>query len=296
MELAPGVTKGITLNPRKADMSKKPWAIYVLAILQFAAPVVSLVMNAALSDISIGRYLQILMSEPPAELFGYFGVPVLAGLAIWSVRLWSFPVFIGALGFGAYSNFMEWKAYPDAIPAWLLATVYVFNIAMVTYFLIPQVRRVYFDRRVRWWQTVPRYTLEFDALCSREGKEIPIQVKNLSMGGIFFASDSQFHTGDHLTFRFSLFSQPYEFRGEVVHLMEGKTGYGVRFNHTRETAKLIKRLAGGLDALRVPRRPEYSTLERHVGRSKEVAHEIVHFLRTGEGLIPHLPPSEKKSA
>lgn len=267
-------------------MSKRHWVIPVLAVVQWLLPVASIFLFAAVSELTLMQCLETQFSAPWAEQFRFFGIPFLAGAAIWAVRIWSYPVFLGCLAFSAYYGFLNWRQYPDAIPLWLLVTLYSFDLLVVSYFLIPQVRAMYFNKRLRWWQSLPRYSFEVEASCKSAERNVSVRLENISMGGAFIAGEKVLQPADRVQLNFHLFGHDYSLFGEVVYFQPERSGFGIKFDHTRHSVREVRRIVRALHKMKVPRRPEYTSLETFFVRAAEVTRELFQFLKTGRGVVP----------
>ncbi len=131
-----------------------------------------------------------------------------------------------------------------ARPTALLVHILIYGVSLA-YFINPRVRRLYFDPRLRWWRTKPRYethlpmlieTLTHPAGAAKGEKQFQYRVlRNVSEGGCFVETDAplpmnaQFDLA--LPLPIPLNVSVLSSRGEVrwVSTQAGKTGMGVQF-------------------------------------------------------------------
>ena len=111
--------------------------------------------------------------------------------------------------------------------------IYVVSIA---YFIHPRVRRLYFDPKLHWWKTKPRFDTHAAALCrlSTGTWTYPV-LRNLSAGGCFLEPAVPPSTGESVEVRipvpFSSDVAVLRSRGEVrwISRRSERVGYGVKF-------------------------------------------------------------------
>jgi hypothetical protein len=278
--------KFLTESTDQEVMKSRPWPLVILALLQFLAPVFSIVVSAHLSHLSVLQYTRSMWGVPWLQRLDFFFLMPIAGLAIYRPRRWSYPVFIGITAWVAFENFHEWRLHTQMIPLWLVLVLFAMDVALVSYFLLPAVRTVYFDRTLRWWETSPRYRIDIDCTLTDANGTVAGKIENLSSGGLFFKTTPALSGGDVREFRFDTFGRTVTVSGKVVHVREGDdVGYGVRFEHTPESRKALNELTRVLDQEALPRWPakvSYST------RLTEFKRWGIRLLTTGKGLLPEV--------
>lgn len=265
-------------------MLRKPWPLVILALLHFIAPVLNTVVSAYLSKQDISTFIRSFNST--MELIAFFAFFPIAGLAIYSVKKWSYPVFLGVLGWSFYFNYQTWMEFPNQIPLPLLAAVYLINVGVVTYFLIPAVREVYFNRSIRWWESKPRYQIDLEGTYEGSSGIGKCLVSNISEGGVFLTiPDGKPAEGEGVTVTLRFFGLELNVTGRVVYKVSSNNGYGIQFvRPTSVMHRKVRRLIRALDLLEVPRRPE------KISKIKNFFEWTGQFLQTGKGLVPDLPP------
>ena len=179
-------------------MRIRPWPIVILAILHILEPVFRLSLNWM-----YGISPEVYMNSLYYSKFGFFKVLTfflfpMAGIAIFMFKKWSLWVFLFieaivlALNVNTSIYYIETAQYGRLITSIVL---YVLNIGVVVYFLVPSVRKFYEDSTMRWWESAVRYDFELDceliALEDKTGKRAKVHTKNLSRSGMFFESDDE---------------------------------------------------------------------------------------------------------
>ncbi len=270
-------------------MRRRPWALVILSGLHFVAPLGNIIFNAIILNRNVMNYFVYAMSPQYfTRNWFLFVCPIAAGLAIYACKKWSFYVYalsITALFYFSYTNSMTKF---DSIGLLPIIFVYLVNIVVVTYFLIPAVRNVYFDRRMRWWELQSRYKTDFKCNWRELSSTEMIQGKvgNFSENGLFLKSDIHpkdnekvhieipFNQGVHLTFC-----------GEaIMHQRADAIGFGVKFEHTRESRKQAQDLVAHLES------KGQRMTNNDVRPEDSFSYWVRTLLTTGKGLVPDKDP------
>jgi hypothetical protein len=199
-------------------MNRKPWPILALALFQWISPLGDWLTSSLASHLSPIRYLMLAVSEE--GLFSYFfhsWVPgLLAGIAVYRVKPWSPLLFLGCLLYGSYRSGIsalqsfgphphEWLAHAGGVTLWVLPLL--FNLLLGAWLLLPDVRRPFLNRSLRWWESPPRFAMNlpvriFPVLGGKKGARV--KMSNLSRGGALleFRSSPPLERGDLLLIGF----------------------------------------------------------------------------------------------
>ncbi len=267
-------------------MRRRPWSLILLAILHFLAPIGNIIFNALIVNRNVFEYLVYALS--PEYLIRNWVIvvaPIVAGYSIYACKKWSFYVYlfsITALFVFSYTGYLS-KA--ESISLFPIIAVYVVNIIVVSYFLIPAVRNIYFDRRMRWWEIQPRYKCNFNCTWSQVGRGTPVEgeVGNISENGLFVKSNEMPSDNSEIQIHLPVTSPGAQqgFRGEaIIHNRSDAVGFGVKFVHTKESKVLAKEIVQDLEqkGMRI------STLD---GRPEDsFSYWLRTLLTTGKGLVP----------
>jgi hypothetical protein len=171
-----------------------------------------------------------------------------------------------------------------------LVFVYGIEIALVSYFMLPAVRATYFNPRVRWWESKPRYELKLPAHLKVGVESLDAQVVNVSEGGVFIRTGRNLPLGDSVGLRFEILGQAFEVDGRIVHVRKAVDSgagvdafwHGMEFAHTFDTSRRFQGLSKALRELgfqdRTPREPLFVSFKDWTSN----------LLRTGKGLTPDL--------
>jgi hypothetical protein len=200
-------------------MEKKPWPILVLAMIHFMEPIAKIFFYSWLWNQSPTIFFEpwTLDTAYFRALF-FFGFPI-AGFAIYMVKNWSLPVFMGVQAVTLIGHIQNFSRSPESFPVYLVAGVTALNCLVVCYFLVPAVRAAYLDPRLRWWEAKPRYRVNWDFKCDLNGKSYKGHILNISEGGMFlsFQSPQEFELYKMADFEFSYENFHFKLSGQLVH-------------------------------------------------------------------------------
>ena len=242
--------------------------------------------------ISYGQYLHTLLRHGTVlDLASVFLLYPIAGFAIYSVKNWSYPVYLAVMASTFYFNFQDWRHYPGVFTLPIFLGTLFLNIALVSYFLLPAVRTTYFNRRLRWWESKPRYEVHIPAILEApsqdgkaHGKHLKCTVSNLSEGGAFVNCRKNLEVGTVVQLHFSIFDRPVTADAKICHRRwQGVRGYGLEFQHSPDSRVQLQRIAKGLRLIGIQTR----AAEGNWGES--LTRWAATLFKTGKGLVPEIP-------
>jgi len=267
-------------------MHKRPWSLIVLAVLNILAPIFNVALNALYMDVGVGSYFTAALSIKYLSLnWPIVFLPLVCGFAIYACKKWSFFVYLVALAgllFFSYEGYLSKSSDLGVLPLFL---VYGVNILAVAFVLIPEVREIYFNPRLRWWEMSPRYLADFDCVFRSKGDEAEKQkglVGNFSVGGLFLQAEDFPADNSQVSVEFLSNGNKVIFNGRVIlHRHQDSVGFGVEFLHSSESKTVAKKICASLEknGCRIEsrfRRPENDTFTAW----------LYTLLTTGKGLIP----------
>ncbi len=263
-------------------MRRKPWPIIMLAILHIFAPIGNLFFNAfriGVSPTYLWNYWIYVLPKYHLLINVFF--PAIAGLLIYICRKWSYWTYIFTICIIFSVSMGDLFFMHDHVSYFSVAlrcVTFAANILIVSYVVVPSIRNIYLDPRLRWWEAAPRYMFVTDvSFNDSAGMSI-----NISQGGLFLTSRKKLEESDMLQLSWSIYGYTYNAVGKVVYKSprSASEGYGVQFQHTPESKKDLKKLIKilhaekQLDGNRLPR-PDDSFLTW-----------ASRLLKTGKGLFP----------
>lgn len=280
-------------------MRHRPWPLVILAITQALAPITNVILSASLQKLSLAKYLQLFFQTKSwYEIVTFFGLFPLAGYALWAMKKWSYPVFLIVAGWTFFRNYQTWYYYPSVFSLPLLIFAYMVNLGLVSYFLIPAVRAVYFNPKLRWWEAKPRYELRLSGDLQGSFGSAKCTVVNVSEGGVFIETAQKLNKEEDVFVTFSFYALNFHSKAKVVHQARPETnGYGVQFTDMDDFAlRNVRRMVKALQLLGVQER------SGRVAWYEDLSQWATKLFTTGKGLLPDVPKHqikadpEKKSA
>lgn len=266
-------------------MKIKPWPIVILAVFNFLTPLGNVLLSAHLEKISVLLYLR--------EFFqhGYYGdvfplllAPWLAAIAVFAVKEWSFAVFMGVVAFQTANVVYQWYRYPDVLSLPTALALSAINALYGYYFLLPEVRTIYRDKKLRWWEQKPRYEIHLKCRVLTESQtKIRAEIVDLSEGGVLLKlwSREKLEREQVIELRFSRENRMTMIRARVVYA-RGDGHFGVQFLHEGQTLKFVQAIVHELKKSGIPRRG-------HVNLGEDFNRWAKDLISKGEGWRPVLP-------
>jgi hypothetical protein len=271
--------------------------VVILALIQIFSPALSVTLSAWKLQTPINHFLWMLLRYGTAsQLFELFGTSLIAAIAIFAVKRWSYPVFLAIFAWGAYSNFSVWHQYPQVYSLATLLSVNIINLGLVSYFLLPEVSAAYFNPRLRWWESKPRFHVEmkgmlkYDPPDARGARFQEVKLVDISEGGVYAHIPEPLSLGQVVALNFTVHHVKLSPIGKIVHQGRGEDhGYGIQFTEmAQEDHRALKRAIRGLELLgyerRTPTEPWWQDFWKWATR----------LVRTGKGFVPEVPADAVK--
>ena len=231
-------------------MKQRPWPIILLALFHVVAPVGNIIVNAWLAKVNLTFYLHVLFSpENRVTLCVFTLVPLAGAVLIYICKKWSYYAYIALMTVPfAYSLISYFKSATIAMTVALIL-FYIINMLVIGYFLLPATRRLYFDPRLRWWETKPRYKTDFQCQVEYQGQQHWVEIKNISEGGAFLETSSEFPEDAEMKIFFNDSQGVLHLDGFVVYKrMQTPIGYGFKFNKESSRQARLKELLKKLES------------------------------------------------
>lgn len=263
-------------------MRSRPWPIVILALLFCFAPLLNAFFSAWLEGLSVLGYLNVFLYEASwLEMFDFFVLFPAAGVAIYLCKRWSYFIVLAVATLNVCSNYDTWRTYPKYFPGWLFVTVVILAAIVVGYFLLPAVKIVYMDPRLRWWESKPRYLVSGESVLRFGDREERARVTDISEGGVFVATQAELQRDTVVSLECSIAGESIDVNAKIVYRRGGEMpGYGVQFvSPSSDEKKAIRKLIKILEQRGAPVRTPFDWKKD----LREWFHTLLH---TGRGLIP----------
>ena len=262
-------------------MRNRPWPLILLAFIQFVTPVLNVFLNSWALKVHPSLIVTWWLERPAVEIFESFALMPIAGIAIYRMKRWSYVVFFVALFWNLLSNLKYLDFAFSNLPTLFSLLYALVNILLVSYFLLPTVRRTYFDRSIRWWESKPRFDVATPLQLTKDGHSVEGSILNLSEGGMLIKSSATLERNASYELEFQILSKVFRVKGQIVHLQDSLAG--VQFLHTAESDREFRKLVRGLDLI------GFSKRNAPLGLLKDLAEGMRVFFKTGKGLVPEIP-------
>lgn len=282
-----------SLTADKEYMKTRPWPLVIIALAHIFGPVANLILSAALQHAPILTFFQaFIQTKSWWKIVDFFLLLPIAGVAIYSCKKWSYPVFISIAGITVYSNYQTWLHNPQLFPFSLFLLMVFLDVGFVSYFLVPAVAETYMNPKLRWWESKPRYRARFRgvvhlATASGAKEKVACVVTDVSEGGVFIKTPKVLNEKELFDLSFFVFGKQYSVLGHVVYrraASEGShfNGYGVQFHMSSAKTLPLRRLVKGLQLLGLES-------QNNIDLKKDFFQWFLRVLKTGKGLFPDVP-------
>lgn len=213
-------------------MKNKPWLVYVITVGLLLVPFaflarVLLNSNTLSSDQSMLRILLF-------ALLSMFSFIVAYG--VWKVRMWGF---YSLIGFGLITAFLDlyaW-AHQNFLFNWWFILDVTAVVAGITLVVQENVRKPYFNPKIKWWETPKRVRIDVPALVYANEKKKEILILDISKTGCFSDFDLPLDIGQNVKIDINHQSLKFVSEATVARRSENPRGYGLKFTNTDKTNK-----------------------------------------------------------
>jgi len=235
-------------------MKQRPRLLVFLAVFYLLSPI----LYQALVSVYFGAPFLEVLQQTAAENsswrnFEIFILPLLLATCIFVARrLGYFIVILGSLYLCTRSLTIFLSAN-ETVPTSVLVFTNIIFVGTVFYLLRKKTRAIYFNPKIRWWETEARYIVNLKASMIRLGAEpTPVLVSDIAMGGAAIeTSDVNFLPHEMIRIEFEHAGVHYKNTAGVVwerQLSEGKRLLGTQWivegarSDRPSMSKLIKEL------------------------------------------------------
>lgn len=215
-------------------MKKRPPIVYVLVGICALFPVIMIFQTALVSRVGLAAGARSFLWPERPLLFGAENLVATAlawmvAAAVYQVRARSWWLLLGLTAAWAARDVYVYVTQGQAVSEgalWAFTTVTLLPLAALALALQRETRAPYFNPRIRWWESEPRYP--FDAQVRSGGRALDI-----SDSGVFIQHDAPRKMGARDDYVLEMKESELAFRGEVCWVSAGDAehpaGYGVKF-------------------------------------------------------------------
>ena len=220
-------------------MPRRPVIIILITIGYLASPFFILLQGALVHGIPLFGPGSIAARLFFTDIIILFFYPVVAA-AVFSVRKWGWYLFIaGVLVLIGYNVFVF---FLSPLYNYILLILYNLALAVVAGLLFRKhVIAPYFNPRLRWWESEPRYRIDIDIVVRLEKGDAAGDILDISSGGCYIELDHTCRLGKVYGLRIRCMSHRVDMRGKVMRVdtaPSDKNRYGVMFVKTDADQKV----------------------------------------------------------
>lgn len=236
-------------------MKNKPFIFILLAVLHIVEPIIKILYFKIHTHFPLMTILSntFNISEFRSFFDFWFLFPI-AGFALLGMKKWSYPLFLSMQFYSVYTHLTyepyTWP-YVSKIPHLSSIALLVFNIAVILYFLLPEVRRPFFDQSLKWWERKTRYTFTLPCSLSFDDPNIlyDCNILNVSQTGCFVRVDNEnlgqikINNGAKIKVHISYKNNNISVEGDImsIRIFENMKGLGIKFHYQNMWDKLHMR-------------------------------------------------------
>lgn len=222
----------------RIDMKHRPLIFILIAVAHIVEPLIKISYFKFTTPFSFSTIISnISQIHTPREIFEFWLLFPLGGLALLGVKKWSYPVFVGVQFYSIYSHLTYEKytwPYVSEVPFASSLILLFMNMLVIIYFALPDVRKPFFDRTVRWWETRTRFTLSIPiTFCLTSNKNLQDgEILNISQTGVFIQHNGVYDLDTKIRMNISYKEYSITVEGTVKshHAFNGHRGIGVKFD------------------------------------------------------------------
>jgi hypothetical protein len=225
-------------------MRNKPLIFQLLSVLFLLEPAIKILYFKASTHFDFATIMANVMSRSGfREVFDFWIVFPIAGLMLWKLRKWTYFAFLGVMAYLIFSIFTYEKytwPYNSDSPLFYHYFIIAITLLTIAYFLVPDVRAPFFNRKLRWWETKPRYKIMIPAKVTGNKITFQSEIMNISQTGAFLQDSNHLSPGDVVSLTFESEGLLMEIPVKVVsrHVISSTPGIGVQFFPTSLSQKI----------------------------------------------------------
>lgn len=235
-------------------MRHRPWPLILLAIIHILSPFLNIVLTVLVMNVTMNRSVSYVISDFLTwQSVFIFILPIVAGCAIYLCKPWSFYLYLVSMvslfGLMIYDNY---NGYTDELLLLNLISIFAVSVLTTSYFFLPEVRKIYFDKKMRWWENKPRYHFnqpcQFKKMNSDSTDVMFGEILDISESGLFLKTKDLKGSSENIEITFLFESLECVFVGRTIsHDLVESIGFGVEFEHSPVTQKIAKEITSRLN-------------------------------------------------
>jgi hypothetical protein len=217
-------------------MHKRPLLLKLYSLLLLLDPIIRLFFISLESEFPLSQVIMKSIDLGPMDLFNYWLLFPLCGIFILSVKTYAY---VGFLSLQLYSLYFHLSYEPYAwpylspTPSMTAIAILFINLMFFIYLLLPAPRQLFFDKRLRWWESAARFFVNTVCNIKLNGKELEGKLEDISQSGALISTTQDIPINDDVEITFNLLKRDLTIKGRVVRSIENDENlnkYGVSFH------------------------------------------------------------------
>ncbi len=177
-----------------------------MLILFLIEPIIKILYFKASTHFDFYVIISNLLSRTaPRDIFDFWLVFPIAGIALIKLRKWSYFIFLSMMLYTIFSLLTyeqyTWP-YNSATPFSYHYFIVVISIISLILFLFPSIREPFFNQRLRWWESKTRYKTNINCKIISSKGSFDSKILNLSQSGVFLKDAYNFRSGEEVYIEF----------------------------------------------------------------------------------------------
>jgi hypothetical protein len=218
-------------------MPKKPISIIIFSLIYALSPVFILAQAAVMANLPLIGRISIVQRLSLLDCV-ILALYLACAVSIFSVKRWGWYLFmLSSLALVAHNVYVaSLRQGPYGI---LLVLAYDIVLACAAgFFFRRKVIAPYFNPRMRWWETLPRYQALSYVLIGASDSRFSANIIDISASGCFILTDRKLATGSDFPLEVHCFGEDIALSARVMRKADyhGTTGYGLMFVRPGELA------------------------------------------------------------
>lgn len=196
-------------------MQRKPLMIQLIALGYLLSPFFFILQyfyfsGQPLSDTSTWQSIL-----TPYKL-SFIVLPPIIAFGIYRIRLWGWYLSLVHMLFLLGNNVLAFLV-GSRTPPWAIIAFTLVTLTVLLTFVRNTVRAPYFNPRIRWWESKPRYAITLKVAVQNDRTQFQGETFNISEGGLFMASETPVTISEMFKLQISRNGEtPVEAQGQVV--------------------------------------------------------------------------------
>lgn len=196
-------------------MKRKPLLIQLIALGYVLTPFTFLIQYFMFSKKPFSDAATWMTLANPYKL-SFLIIPPIVAIGIYKIRPWGWYLALVHLGLIVVNNMIAWLK-GSRTPTWAIWAFTAFTFVVLITFVRKTIREPYFNPRVRWWETKPRFAMTLQVALGNDRTRLTGETFNISEGGMFMVSDASVSIDEKFSAKLSRNGgDPINCEGQVV--------------------------------------------------------------------------------